>query len=77
MMNVKYWEAEQPITVDTGKNVLRLFEKAGKLQVSMPYWTGADGETKNGKTVTLDIEAIESTPDAIGILQRIINSSAA
>jgi hypothetical protein len=56
---------------DTGKNILRYFEKSGKLQISMPYWTGVDGEQKPGKTVTVDIVAVRSTPDAIEIFRRI------
>jgi lipoprotein-anchoring transpeptidase ErfK/SrfK len=67
----KYWESETPIMADTGKNVLRYFEKAGKLQISMPYWIGKDGEQKPGKTVTVDIAAVRATPRATGIFGRI------
>jgi hypothetical protein len=71
MSGSRYWESETPITADTGKNVLRYFERAGKLQVSMPYWTGADGERKPGKTVTVDIAAVRSVLDAIEMFRSI------
>ena len=54
----KYWETETPAVVDTGKNILRYFEQAGKVQISMPNWKNADGENKPGKTVTVDIAAL-------------------
>ena len=56
-MSKKYWEEEEPIVVDTGENVLRLFENAQRLQISYPEWTSKDGVKVNGKTVTLNIEA--------------------
>jgi len=54
----KYWETEKPTVIDTGKNIFRYFEKAGKIQISMPDWTNADGESKPGKTVAVDIAAL-------------------
>lgn len=63
-MSGKYWEEEQPLTIDTGKNVFRYFAKAGKLQVSMPYWTDKDGTQKPGKTITISIDAIKETAKA-------------
>jgi hypothetical protein len=68
-MSTKYWEEEEPIVVDTGKNVLRLFEGAQKLQISMPYWEDKDGGRKPGKTVTLDIEAVLGSPEAIDLFK--------
>jgi hypothetical protein len=60
-MTNRYWEHEQPLILDIRKNVLRLFEKAGRLQVSMPNWTDKNGESKPGKTVTLNIDALRET----------------
>jgi hypothetical protein len=73
MSSGKYWEDEQPLVADSGKNVLRLFEKAGKLQVSMPYWTDKDGVQKPGKTITIDIQAVRATPEAIEIFRKVTN----
>jgi hypothetical protein len=70
----KYWESETPITADTGKNVLRYFEQAGKLQISMPYWTGQDGEQKPGKTVTVDIGAVKASPEALEVFRRVFGA---
>jgi hypothetical protein len=68
MLN-KYWENEEPVIVDTGKNVFRLFEDAQKLQVSMPYWLDKSGEKHPGKTVTLDIDAVLKSPEAIDLFK--------
>jgi len=62
-MNKKYWETETPTMIDTGKNILRYFSEAGKLQVSMPYWTDGAGEKKSGKTVTVDVAAVVNADD--------------
>jgi hypothetical protein len=73
-MTSRYWEHEQPLIVDTGKNVLRFFEKAGRLQVSMPNWMDKDGESKPGKTVTLNVDALRETPGAVDVLRQITGS---
>lgn len=69
---MKYWEQEQPIIVDTGRNVLRFFKEAGKLQISHPNWTDDKGQERQGKTVTLDVGAVQETPEAAEIIQQII-----
>jgi hypothetical protein len=68
-MGKKYWEEEEPIVVDTGENVLRLFEKARKLQVSRAYWTDKSGEKRHGQTVSLDIEAVLKSPEAVDLFK--------
>jgi hypothetical protein len=70
----KYWETETPVVVDTGKNILKYFAAACKLQISMPNWTNADGETKPGKTITVDVTALTEKAEALDILQQIIES---
>jgi hypothetical protein len=73
-MTGKYWEDETPVIVNTGKNVLRLFKGAGKLQVSAASWKDKEGNEKPGKTVTLDLEAFKATPEAREILQALQSS---
>ena len=68
-----YWEQETPVEVDTGKNILRYFKQAGKLQVSMPYWTNDAGEKRQGKTVTLDIAALKGNPGALELMRKIMD----
>ena len=68
-MSGKYWEEEEAKVVDTGKNVLRWYEKADKLQVSMPNW----GEGKQGKTVTLDLCAVAECEEAVALLRQLID----
>ena len=58
----KYWENETPKEVMTDKNVLRYYEQSGKLAVSRPDWEDESGNMKQGKTVTLDISAIQAEP---------------
>ena len=72
-----YWEHETPVVVDTGKNVLRYFDQAGKLQVSMPYWTNDAGEQRPGKTVTMDVAALLMSPDALEVVRKIIGAGGA
>ncbi|HHY33342.1 MAG TPA: hypothetical protein GX515_10110 [Firmicutes bacterium] len=60
----RYWENEKPIVAASGKNVLRWFPKAGRLQVSLPDWEDGEGRTRPGKTVTLDVEAMRESEDA-------------
>jgi hypothetical protein len=73
MASNKYWEQEQPVEVSTVKNVFRLFRAAGKLQISMPNWTDSEGNSKPGKTITLDITALKATSRAVELLNDITN----
>ena len=68
----KYWENEQPITADTGHNTFKYFQKAGKLQVSMPNWTNGDGEEKRGKTITIDTIALRNNPEALSLFKQMV-----
>ena len=38
-----YWENPADFEIDTGKNILRYWKKAGRFQVCMPHWTDKDG----------------------------------
>ena len=69
---MSYWENEQPTTIDTGKNILRYFKEAGKLQVSQPNWINKENEEKPGKTVTVDLKALKETPEALKLIKQII-----
>jgi hypothetical protein len=71
-MSKRYWQEEEPVVVDTGENILRLYENAQKLQISLPYWTSKDGVKTNGKTVTLNIEAVLKSPEAIVLFRGIL-----
>lgn len=57
-MTGKYWENETPQVIETKKNVLQFYPQARKLSVARPYWTDADGNQRQGKTVTLDLESL-------------------
>ena len=70
----KYWTHEKPIEIDTGANILRLFEKAGKMQICNPYWEDKDENKQHGKTVTLDITALLETPEAGAVFERLLKN---
>ena len=74
-----YWKDETPIIINTGKNVLKYFKEAEKLQVCMPYWLNGEGEEKQGKTVALNIAAlygsnVKTLKNARDIFADIVNS---
>lgn len=70
MMN--YWETETPLRASTKKNELEYYREAGKLAISRPSWTDGNGESKRGKTVTLDLTALKESPEALRLLQKIV-----
>ena len=74
-MEQNYWETEEPVEVDTGKNVLRYFPVARKLHISKLGWTDKKtGESKMGKTVALDLDAVASTPSAVALLEKVVKT---
>lgn len=71
---MNFWEEEKPLTADTGKNVIEFFPASKKLSVSKPNWTDKNGDTKKGKTVIVDLEAVAATPDAVSILEQAVKN---
>lgn len=69
-----YWKNEPDQEIDTGKNVLRYYAEARRLQVCMPYWTDNDGNRKPGKTVSLNLDALAETPEAIQLLEKVLSN---
>jgi hypothetical protein len=72
----KYYDDAPTAEIDTGKNVFRYYNGAGRLQVQMPKWTDADGNEKNGKCVTINLDALRECPEALEKLQKILNDIA-
>ncbi|MDL2220604.1 hypothetical protein LJC55_02950 [Eubacteriales bacterium OttesenSCG-928-N14] len=66
-----YWKEETPQVIDTGRNVLRYYKQAKRLQVAYPNWIDNDGNSKPGKTVTIDLEAVYETKEAIAVFEEI------
>lgn len=69
---MRYWDSEEPVVADTGKNILRYFPQAGRLQVSLPNWTNDSGQQRHGRTITIDLNALCKCPDAVNITKRIL-----
>jgi len=38
----------------------------------MPNWTDNDGELKQGKTVALNLDAVQGSPEAMQLLEKIL-----
>ncbi|WP_443662832.1 hypothetical protein [Dysosmobacter sp.] len=71
---MSYWDDEKPVVADTGKNVIELYQNAGKLAISRPSWTDDAGEVRRGKTVVLDLGAVKTSPEAVQIVKTIAGS---
>lgn len=70
-----YWEAEKPVETRCGFVVLRLFERAGKLQV-VGTAKGDDGKEKIAKVVTIDVPTLRGNEEAVALLLRACNADA-
>ena len=72
----KYWDLPPDAEIDTGKNIIRYYKSAGKLQISMPTWIDKDGSEKRGKTVSLNLDSLRETPAAMELVQQIFSDIA-
>lgn len=69
---MSYWTEETPTVVDTGANVLRYYPQAGKLQVSLPSWINKEGDICQGKTVAVDVEALQANSKTVELLTHLL-----
>ena len=69
---MSYWTEETPTVVDTGANVLRYYPQAGKLQVSLPSWINREGNISQGKTVVIEVEALQANSKAVELLTQLL-----
>lgn len=68
---MNYWETETPVKATTKRNEIEYYKEAGKLAISRPAWTDDSGNTRRGKTVTLDLAALREAPEAIAVFEEI------
>ena len=78
----RYWLYEEPIVYETGRNAIRYYEKAGKLQIALPDYTdvqqsrfspnGVSEERKPGKLAALDLTALEEDQETLAWLLGIL-----
>lgn len=68
---MNYWENETPVKATTRRNEIEYYKAAGKLAISRPTWTDDSGNTRRGKTVTLDLAALQEAPEAVAIFKEI------
>jgi len=72
-----YYEDIPTTVIDTGRNILRYYKNYERLQISNPDWTDRQtGETKRGKTLSINLNAVRETPEALELLQQIIKDIA-
>ena len=65
-MTKNYWEKETPREINTGKQIIRYYQEAGKLQISNPPRMSPQGEERPGKALTLCIDTLlEGNPEAM------------
>ena len=69
-----YWEREKPETAETGRLALNYFPNAGKLQISQTFKDRETGETRRGKTVTIDCEDVQLYPAARELLEKVLEA---
>ncbi|MGB9866938.1 MAG: hypothetical protein ACPLPR_03380 [Bacillota bacterium] len=67
-----YWEKEKPIEAWTRKVCLFYYPEAGKLQVGVALRDRETGERKRVKVVTLDKEDLTTHPEALQLLERVL-----
>jgi len=53
----KWFENEQPVTIETKSGVIRFYPQAKRLQISRPDYFNAEGERLIGKTVTISLQS--------------------
>ena len=70
----RYWLYEEPVIYETGKNAIRYYQQAGKIQFATCDYVEAyhDSlfdtvveERKPGKLCALDLEALEEDPETL------------
>lgn len=69
-----FWEAEDPETLRTKKNVFRFYKNAARLTVSLPDWA-SNGEVKMGKGVTINLKVLAAVPEVRDRLIEIIREA--
>lgn len=79
MRDAKYWLYEEPELYTTGKNAIRYYQEAGKLQFALPDYvktTFSYGqrreEVKPGRLAALDLEALREDPETLQWLIEIL-----
>ena len=73
-----FWEVEKPEVLDTGRNVLRYYQKAQRLVIHLPDWDNyKTGRRCPGKGVGLNLTALAERPElcerVIEILQDLLD----
>ena len=72
-MGNKYWLNEKPDEIQTSRNILRWFKKAGKFQVAGLFKDPDTQELRQGKTAVMDAEDLAITPNSLDLLQEFID----
>lgn len=68
----KFYEKEQPELVTAKGGEIRLYKNSGRLAVSKPQWTDADGNSHMGKTVSVDLTNNKGNLELIDLLKNVV-----
>ena len=70
----RYWEQETPREADCGRVRFRYYPDARRFQV-VQLWRDENGDTKPGKTVTIDLEWLALSEQAKTLLAEVLHDA--
>ena len=70
-----YWETEKPRTAEAGAVELRYYPDARRLQVHGRF-RADDGTWRTRHVVTVDVEALATSPAAVELLRAVLDDAA-
>ena len=68
----RYWEREDALVAETGRNTIKYYMRAGKLQVSTPEWYEPNGDIVSGKIVTIDLAALKRSESGMKVMKYVM-----
>ncbi|MBI3946711.1 MAG: hypothetical protein HY321_12380 [Armatimonadetes bacterium] len=74
MAKRRWWDAETPVVFASGRNVFRFYHEADRLVVSKPDWEDTAGAVRMGKSVGVDLAALEEAePEDLAAAIRVLS----
>ena len=72
---INYWKNGPDTEINTSKNILKYYLKAGKLQVTKLEYMYKSVNQKHGKTVVLNIDVLLETLESIQLFKKILRGT--
>ena len=70
-----YWDRERPTEAEAGSTLIRYFRQAGKVQFHRTF-TASSGERRTAAVVTIDVEALALSAQAVQLLRQALDDAA-